>query len=106
MMYILAALIDWDQDSFDKLINVYSYFPFLYSWMSFLGVLLLLICTPLGFARLFTIVGELVVSPISAKNLDEEYLTLAYEEDCKNQKLDSCLQKSLGNSNNFNEQNL
>ena len=51
------------------------------------GVLLLLLCTPLGFARLFTIVGELVVSPISARNLDEEYLTLAYEEDCLKQKV-------------------
>ena len=72
----------------------------------FVGVLLLLLCTPLGFARLFTIVGELVVSPISAKNLDEEYLTLAYEEDCKNQKLDSCLQKTYGNSEHLNEQSL
>ena len=72
----------------------------------FVGVLLLLLCTPLGFARLFTIVGELVVSPISAKNLDEEYLTLAYEEDCKNQKLDSCLQKTYGNTEHLNEQSL
>ena len=55
--------------------------------MLFLGVLLLLICTPLGFARLFTIVGDLVVSPVSARNLDEEYLTLAYEEDCLRQKV-------------------
>ena len=61
---------------------------------------------PVGFARLFTIVGELVVSPISAKNLDEEYLTLAYEEDCKNQKLDSCLQKTYGNTEHLNEQSL
>ena len=52
-----------------------------------LGVLLLLLCTPLGFARLFTIVGDLVVSPISGRNLDEEYLTLAYEEDCLKQKV-------------------
>ena len=70
------------------------------------GVLLLLICTPLGFARLFTIVGELVVSPISAKNLDEEYLTLAYEEDCKNQKLDFCQQKHVNPNTNLNEDEL
>merc|ERR1712223_1824515 len=95
MMYIMAALLDWDQDSLERIVNLYSYLPMLYSWMSFLGVLLLLLCTPLGFARFFNIVGELVVSPISAKNLDEEYLTLAYEEDCKPQKLDSCLQKQL-----------
>ena len=50
-------------------------------------MLLLLICTPLGFARLFTIVGDLVVSPVSARNLDEEYITLACEEDCLRQKV-------------------
>jgi len=106
MMYIMAALLDWDQDSLERIVNLYSYLPMLYSWMSFLGVLLLLLCTPLGFARLFTIVGELVVSPISAKNLDDEYLTLAYEEDCKNQKLDSYLQKQLSNNTNMNDETL
>merc|ERR1712062_700962 len=80
-MYILAALIDWDQDSFDKLINVYSYLPFLYSCASFLGVLLLLICTPLGFARLFTIVGDLVIKPNWSRNLDEEFYSAKFEED-------------------------
>lgn len=87
MMYILAALFDWDQDSLERIVNLYAYLPMLYSWMSFLGVLLLLICTPLGFARLFTIVGDLVVSPVSARNLDEEYITLACEEDCLRQKV-------------------
>merc|ERR1712226_947948 len=106
MMYIMAALLDWDQDSLERIVNLYSYLPMLYSWMSFLGVLSLLICTPLGFARLFTIVGELVVSPISAKNLDEEYLTLAYEEDCKNQKLDFCQQKHVNPNTNLNEDEL
>ena len=37
MMYIIAALIDWDQDSIERIINLYSYLPMLYSWMSFLG---------------------------------------------------------------------
>ncbi|GFY40584.1 protein Lilipod [Trichonephila inaurata madagascariensis] len=37
------------------------YLPFLYSCVSFLGVLMLLICTPIGFARLFTAIGKLLV---------------------------------------------
>ncbi|GFR05636.1 protein Lilipod [Trichonephila clavata] len=37
------------------------YLPFLYSCVSFLGVLMLLICTPVGFARLFTAIGKLLV---------------------------------------------
>ena len=56
-MYILAALIDRDQYTMDTLVNMYSYYlPFLYSCVSFLGVLLLLVCTPLGFVKLFTLV--------------------------------------------------
>jgi len=90
MMYILAALIDWDQDSFDKLINVYSYLPFLYSCVSFLGVLLLLICTPLGFARLFTIVGDLVIKPNWSRNLDEEFYSAKFEEDNLAKKVAHC----------------
>ena len=37
MMYIMAALFDWDQDSLTRIVNLYSYLPMLYSWMSFLG---------------------------------------------------------------------
>jgi len=90
MMYILAALIDWDRDSYDKLINVYSYLPFLYSCVSFMGVIMLLICTPLGFARLFTIVGDLVIKPNWSRNLDEEYYSAKFEEDNLAKKVDTC----------------
>jgi len=86
----LAALIDWDQDSFDRLINVYSYLPFLYSCVSFLGVLLLLICTPLGFARLFTIVGDLVIKPNWSRNLDEDFYSAKFEEDNLAKKVAHC----------------
>ena len=54
----------------------------LYSWVSFSGVLMLLICTPLGFARLFTVIGDMVVKPKTARNLEEEYLVAGYEEEC------------------------
>ena len=37
MMYIMAALFDWDQDSLERIVNLYAYLPMLYSWMSFLG---------------------------------------------------------------------
>ena len=40
MMYIMAALLDWDQDSLERIVNLYSYLPMLYSWMSFLGTFL------------------------------------------------------------------
>ena len=64
----------------------------LYSWVSFFGVLMLLLCTPLGFARLFTVIGDLVVKPKTARNLEEEYLVAGYEEEC--------LKRQMNNFNN------
>jgi hypothetical protein len=60
MMYVLAALVDRDRDSIERLFQVFSYLPFLYSCISFLGVLTLLLCTPLGLSKLFALVGDLV----------------------------------------------
>jgi len=81
IMYILAAFIDRDQATMDQLFNVYSYYlPFLYSCVSFLGVLLLLVCTPLGFVRLFTLVGDLVTRPQFMRDLNEDYNVALMEE--------------------------
>ena len=61
--------------------DVYSYYlPFLYSCVSFLGVLLLLVCTPLGFVRLFTLVGDLVTRPQFMRDLNEDYNVALMEE--------------------------
>ena len=60
---------------------MYSYYlPFLYSCVSFLGVLLLLVCTPLGFVRLFTLVGDLVTRPQFMRDLNEDYNVALMEE--------------------------
>jgi len=91
LVYIITALVDWDQDSLDRLINLYSYLPMLYSWVSFVGVCFLLLCTPLGFSAMFTVIGELVVRPKTARNLEEECLVAGYEEEYL-----------LGRMNNFN----
>ncbi len=72
---------------------MYSYLPFLYSCVSFVGVLLLLLCTPLGFARLFALVGDLVIKPNFMRNLDEEFYTAKFEEDCLRQRLVECRKK-------------
>lgn len=74
--------------------DLYSYLPMLYSWVSFFGVLMLLLCTPLGFARLFTVIGDLVVKPKTARNLEEEYLVAGYEEEC--------LKRQMNNYNGVN----
>lgn len=53
--------------------------PFLYSCVSFLGVLLLLLCTPLGFIRLFGVVGQVLVKP-TTRDINEELQASYLEE--------------------------
>ena len=93
-MYILAALIDRDQYTMDTLVNMYSYYlPFLYSCVSFLGVLLLLVCTPLGFVKLFTLVAELVTRQQFLSDLTEEYQAALMEEAAVKKKVEQSVHR-------------
>lgn len=40
------------------------------------------VCTPVGFVRLFGVVGSFLVKPQFLKNLDEEFFAYRLEEDC------------------------
>lgn len=42
-----------------QLLTIWQYLPFLYSCISFIGALLLLLCTPLGISHLFTIISQM-----------------------------------------------
>lgn len=53
--------------------------PFLYSCVSFIGVVLLLLCTPLGFIRLFGVVGQVLVKP-TTRDINEELHASYLEE--------------------------
>ncbi|XP_017891119.1 protein Lilipod isoform X9 [Ceratina calcarata] len=82
MTYVLSALVDYQISSL-HLLNLWSYYlPFLYSCVSFVGVVMLLLCTPMGFVRLFEVVGSFLVKPQFLKNLDEEFFAYRLEEDC------------------------
>ncbi|XP_043289691.1 protein Lilipod [Venturia canescens] len=88
MTYVLSALIDYQNSSLHTLLNLWSYYlPFLYSCVSFVGVVLLLLCTPVGFVRLFGVVGSFLVKPQFLKNLDEEFFAFRMEEDCISRRL-------------------
>ncbi|CAN7939336.1 unnamed protein product, partial [Ixodes hexagonus] len=88
MTFILSAILDYGQSSIHSLFALWSgYLPFLYSCLSCFGVMLLLICTPFGFARLFTVIGELVVKPRFLRDIQEEYLCTLMEEDDLRRKL-------------------
>lgn len=82
MTYLLSALIDHDKSSLESLFNLWTYYlPFLYSCVSFVGVVMLLLCTPLGFARLFTVVGKFVVQPQFLRDVHDDYYVAKFEVD-------------------------
>ena len=41
----------------------------------------LVVSTPLGFTRMFSVIGQLVVKPQFMENLEEEYHLAKFEED-------------------------
>ncbi|XP_032222375.1 limb region 1 protein homolog [Nematostella vectensis] len=61
--------------------------PFIYSCISLLGGLMLLICTPVGFARMFTVLGQYVVKPQFLRDLDDEIQAIQMEEESLKRKL-------------------
>uniref|UniRef100_A0A2P2I659 Protein LMBR1L n=1 Tax=Hirondellea gigas TaxID=1518452 RepID=A0A2P2I659_9CRUS len=72
--FILALLLGYCQhQTLMQIIDVWSsfYLPFLYSLISCLGVLFLLLCTPVGLGRLFsTLKGLIRGGPRSTNNTD------------------------------------
>ena len=94
-MYILAALIDRDQYTMDTLTNMNSYYlSFLYFCISFLSRLLLLVCTPLGFVKLFTLAAELVTRQQFLSDLTKEYQLALIEEAAIKKKVEQSVKHS------------
>jgi len=89
LTYIVAALIDKENANFQTFFNVGTYYlPFLYSCISFFGVLMLLLCTPLGLARLFSVVSSVLVKPQFLRDLNEEFFIASLEESVFRERLD------------------
>ncbi|XP_064122131.1 protein LMBR1L-like [Macrobrachium nipponense] len=81
---ILSFLLGYyEQENLTQMIDVWGsfYLPFLYSLISCLGVLMLLLCTPVGLAHLFTAMGRLMVKPGFLRDLAEEYQAALLQED-------------------------
>lgn len=80
--WVITSLINEDHHSKQQLFDVWHiYLPYLYSFISFIGVLLLLSCTPLGVSRMFTVMGELIVKPKFLQDIEEELNKVRLEED-------------------------
>ncbi|GLD73675.1 protein LMBR1L [Lates japonicus] len=63
------------------------YLPYLYSGISLFGVLLLLLCTPFGLSRMFSVTGSLLVKPRLFEDVEDTLSCTTFEEDSLSRKL-------------------
>ncbi|KAK2885519.1 hypothetical protein QQF64_021096 [Cirrhinus molitorella] len=74
----------------ESLYDLWEYYlPHLYSGISLFGVLLLLLCTPFGLSRMFSVTGSLLVKPRLLENLEETMNCTVFEEASLSRKLKS-----------------
>uniref|UniRef100_A0A7M4ED14 Limb development membrane protein 1 n=1 Tax=Crocodylus porosus TaxID=8502 RepID=A0A7M4ED14_CROPO len=88
IVWVASALIDNDAASMESLYDLWEfYLPYLYSCISLMGCLLLLLCTPVGLSRMFTVMGQLLVKPTILEDLDEEIYIITLEEEAIQRRL-------------------
>ncbi|XP_058438844.1 limb region 1 protein homolog isoform X2 [Marmota monax] len=88
IVWVASALIDNDAASMESLYDLWEfYLPYLYSCISLMGCLLLLLCTPVGLSRMFTVMGQLLVKPAILEDLDEQIYIITLEEEALQRRL-------------------
>uniref|UniRef100_A0A2K6GQJ4 Limb development membrane protein 1 n=1 Tax=Propithecus coquereli TaxID=379532 RepID=A0A2K6GQJ4_PROCO len=88
IVWVASALIDNDAASMESLYDLWEfYLPYLYSCISLMGCLLLLLCTPVGLSRMFTVMGQLLVKPTILEDLDEQIYIITLEEESLQRRL-------------------
>uniref|UniRef100_A0A8C8HJI8 Limb development membrane protein 1 like n=1 Tax=Oncorhynchus tshawytscha TaxID=74940 RepID=A0A8C8HJI8_ONCTS len=98
MVWVASAILD-DNMARQSLYDLWEYYlPYLYSCISLFGVLLLLLCTPLGLSRMFSVTGRLLVKPRLLEDLDETMSCAEFEEASLSRNLTSKLGFSDTNS--------
>ncbi|XP_016410520.1 limb region 1 protein homolog [Sinocyclocheilus rhinocerous] len=101
IVWVASALIDNDAASMESLYDLWEfYLPYLYSCISLMGGLLLLMCTPVGLSRMFTVMGQLLVKPTILEDLDEQIYCIQLQEEALERRLNGTMSNSYfrGNS--------
>ncbi|XP_042563506.1 limb region 1 homolog-like protein isoform X2 [Clupea harengus] len=89
MVWVASALLNHN-NARESLYDLWEcYLPYLYSGISLFGVLLLLLCTPFGLSRMFSITGSLLVKPRLLENVEETMNCAVMEEASLNRKLNN-----------------
>ncbi|KAK6303239.1 limb region 1 homolog-like protein isoform X2 [Coregonus clupeaformis] len=80
MVWVFVALLN-NHTARESLYDMWEYYlPYLYSAISMCGVLLLLLCTPFGLSRMFSVTGSLLVKPRLLENVEVVMNCAAFEE--------------------------
>ncbi|XP_075068222.1 limb region 1 protein homolog isoform X2 [Mixophyes fleayi] len=88
IVWVASALIDNSSASMESLYDLWEfYLPYLYSCISLMGCLLLLLCTPVGLSRMFAVMGQLLVKPTILEDLDEQIYIISLQEESLQRKL-------------------
>ncbi|XP_026877159.2 limb region 1 homolog-like protein isoform X1 [Electrophorus electricus] len=89
IVWVASALLQHNAAR-ENLYDLWEYYlPYLYSCISLFGVLLLLLCTPRGMARMFSVTGSLLVKPRLLENVEESMDCALLEEAALSRKLNS-----------------
>lgn len=87
IVWVASALLH-DNIARKSLYDLWEYYlPYLYSGISLFGVLLLLLCTPFGLSRMFSVTGSLLVKPRLLEDVEDTLSCTAFEEDSLSRKL-------------------
>ncbi|XP_017270722.1 limb region 1 homolog-like protein [Kryptolebias marmoratus] len=93
IVWVASALLH-DNVARKSLYDLWEYYlPYLYSGISLFGVLLLLLCTPFGLSRMFSVTGSLLVKPRLLEDVEDTLSCTVFEEDSLYRKLnckDAC----------------
>ncbi|XP_039609552.1 limb region 1 protein homolog isoform X1 [Polypterus senegalus] len=102
IVWVASALLDNDAASKESLYDLWEfYLPYLYSCISLMGGLLLLLCTPVGLSRMFTVMGQLLVKPTILEDLDEQIHCICLEEEALQRRLNGMTSRAKYNPGNL-----
>lgn len=94
IVWVASALLH-DNIARKSLYDLWEYYlPYLYSGISLFGVLLLLLCTPFGLSRMFSVTGSLLVKPRLLEDVEDTLSCTTFEEDSLCRKLNCGSTKS------------
>ncbi|XP_029102275.1 limb region 1 homolog-like protein isoform X3 [Scleropages formosus] len=89
IVWVATALLYHDTAR-ESLYDLWEYYlPYLYSCISLFGVLLLLLCTPFGLSRMFSVTGSLLVKPRLLEDVEDTVDCAVFEEAALSRKISS-----------------